>query len=87
MVAMNQLRWRCRRGTQELDLLLLSYLERFYLESTPKQQQCFHEFLELEDNHLQHYLLGNVVATDSELAELVDKILSVKPVAAADANL
>jgi antitoxin CptB len=74
----NQLRWRCRRGTQELDLLLLAYLDQHYSGTGLEQQQCFHEFLDLEDSLLQHYLLGNTVPDRSDYAVLVEQILSVK---------
>ena len=61
MVVYNQLRWRCRRGTQELDRLLLGFLENAYPRISPQMQQTFQDFLEMEDSCLQHYLLGDAI--------------------------
>ena len=70
------MRWRCRRGTQELDLLLLTYLEHEYPHATPVQQQSFQDFLELEDSCLQQFLLGDAVPERDDFTELVSHILA-----------
>lgn len=80
MHSINQLRWRCRRGTQELDLLLLTYLETQYPLSSSEQQQSFIEFLDLEDSCLQHYLLGNKVPDRADFQVLVEKMQTAKTV-------
>jgi antitoxin CptB len=47
-----RLRWQCRRGTKELDLLLLDYLDNRYPAAHPEQQQRFCEILKLDDSEL-----------------------------------
>ena len=71
MSDINKLRWRCRRGTLELDLLLLRYLENRYLAAGNLEQQAFLQLLELEDTELMRYLLGEQLPEDADLTKLV----------------
>ncbi|BBL58389.1 succinate dehydrogenase assembly factor 2 [Methylomonas koyamae] len=77
MSELNKLRWRCRRGTLELDLLLLRYLERAYLSATSEQQQAFLRILDLEDTELMPYLMADRLPADATLAQLVIAIRSL----------
>jgi antitoxin CptB len=52
-----RLRWQCRRGMQELDLLLLRYLEQHYADAPAGDKAAFQAFLELPDPELLGYLL------------------------------
>lgn len=54
-----KLKWQCRRGTQELDNLLLSYLERNYANAPLSEQQHFQQLLDLEDSELLQLLFSN----------------------------
>lgn len=74
MSELNKLRWRCRRGTLELDLLLIRYLENAYLAAEAKEKQDFLQLLELEDTDLLRYLMGEGLSSDADLAELIAKI-------------
>jgi antitoxin CptB len=67
----NKLRWRCRRGTLELDLMLLRYLENRYLAAELSEQQTFLRMLELEDTELMRYLMGEQLPNDESLKNLV----------------
>lgn len=55
---LNKLRWRCKRGTLELDLMLQRYLDRRYLSAAADEKQAFLQLLELEDSELLRYLMG-----------------------------
>lgn len=74
MSELNKLRWRCRRGTLELDLMLVRYLENRYLAADSREQQTFLRLLELEDSELIRYLMGEVVPENEALAGLVSAI-------------
>ena len=74
MSELNKLRWRCRRGTLELDLILLRYLENSYLTASPTEQKTFLQLLALEDTDLMHYLMAEKVSEITDVAELVTKI-------------
>ena len=66
-----KLRWRCRRGMKELDLLTLGYLERHYLAAPAEEQQAFAELLELQDPLLMSYMVGRETPADATVARVV----------------
>ena len=67
----SKLRWHCRRGMKELDLLTLGYLERHYPGATADDQQAFAGLLELQDHQLMSYILGRETATDAAMARVI----------------
>ncbi len=69
-----RLRWRCRRGMKELDLLLERYLATDYPAASSHRQGVFARFLELPDPELAAYLLGGVVPADPDLGRLVREL-------------
>ncbi len=71
---MNTLKWQCRRGTRELDLLLSHYLERFYYQALPSEQQAFRALLELPNEELSAYLLGHQLPNQPVMIDLIKKI-------------
>ncbi len=58
MTKLAKLYWQCRRGTQELDVLLLRYLEAQYVLADKDEQTCFIELLALEDDVLMRLLFN-----------------------------
>ena len=52
MSEMNRLRWKCRRGMLELDLVLQQFLERDYVALDRAAQQAFDALLESGDEEL-----------------------------------
>ncbi len=74
MENLNKLRWRCRRGTLELDIMCQRYLDECYQQASLQEQHTFLDLLKLEDNELIHYLMGNKTPEDNNLALLVKKI-------------
>jgi antitoxin CptB len=69
-----RLRWRCRRGLRELDLLLTGYLDSGYPESAPEEQKRFHHLLESPDNMLWGYFFQDQPPGDPQLAKLIQRI-------------
>ncbi len=55
---MEKLRWRCRRGLLELDLLLGGFLQERYAGLPPVDQRAFEELLALPDTDLLACLQG-----------------------------
>ena len=66
-----KLRWRCRRGMKELDLLTLAYLDRHYPTAPAEEQQAFAELLELQDPLLMSYMVGRETPADATTARVV----------------
>lgn len=71
---MGKLKWRCRRGTLELDLMLRRYLDRYYTAADASEKNTFLSLLNLEDSELLIYLMGDRIPDSAPLAALVDKI-------------
>jgi antitoxin CptB len=55
-----RLKWQCRRGTKELDLMLKQYLETGYLVADQGERDLFVELLGLEDDMLMRVLMGDL---------------------------
>jgi len=69
-----KLRWRCRRGTRELDVLLSGFLANHYRSLEPDMQSAFQALLDNEDDQLWDWLTGRRPATEQDLREIVDVI-------------
>lgn len=76
---LSRLRWRCRRGMRELDQLFERYLDRAWRQASDDERAVFLRLLEIEDDKLWHWFMGNDTPTDAELADLVARIRSLPP--------
>lgn len=74
-----RLRWQCRRGMRELDVLLTRWLDNGYANAGNPQKAAFRRLLDLSDPELQGYLLGGVIPADEEIARVVTSILDRDP--------
>lgn len=72
-----RLRWRCRRGMKELDLVLLRYLEQDYPQASPVDRDAFARILELQDPDLFGYLVGRDTPAEASLRHVVARIRRV----------
>lgn len=52
----NQIKYRCRRGLLELDLILNNFQENKLPYLTVEMKKLFLEFLEMDDNDIWHAL-------------------------------
>ena len=68
---LRRLRWRCRRGLLELDIVLKRFLDQEYDKLNDGQRQLFDELLELPDNTLLAYLNKQEKPEDVRLRELL----------------
>ena len=69
-----RLRWRCRRGLLELDIVLYDFLDRNYSRLTVEERVAFGQLLTVPDPLLHQYLFGTDVPDDPEINKLVRKI-------------
>ncbi len=72
----NQLRWACRRGLLELDLLLNSYVDKVYAQLTDVEKRQFISLLDMQDQEMYEMLSGKTSPNDKQVAELLAKIRS-----------
>ncbi|RRQ24310.1 succinate dehydrogenase assembly factor 2 family protein [Guyparkeria sp. SCN-R1] len=69
-----RLRWRCRRGLRELDLLLGPFAERQLPVLAPDELDTLDRLLTAADQDLQSWFLGRERPSDDSLADLVERI-------------
>ena len=72
--SVSQLRWRCRRGMLELDVMLRRYLDGPYGTLSEREQSEFVALLETEDDKLWVWLSGRQTPADPRLAALCERI-------------
>ena len=76
-MADSRLRWQCRRGMRELDVLLERYLDRCYAAASEDEKAAFRGVLELSDPDLNSYLLQRQVPPQEPIARVIERILSL----------
>lgn len=76
-LTLRRLRWRCRRGMRELDVLMLRYLDHRWPHADAAERTQFERLLETEDDRLWRWMMRREVATDHGLAALVERILTL----------
>lgn len=69
-----RLRWRCRRGTRELDLLLGGWLERYWAAADDARRSAFERLLDSTDPDLWDWLMGHARPDDPKFASIIDEI-------------
>ena len=69
-----RLRWACRRGMRELDVLMTRYLERDFPAASSGERDAFVRLLGLQDPELAAYLLAGEPSSDASLAAVIARI-------------
>ena len=72
---MSRLRWRCRRGMRELDMLLLAYVESHYSTASLADRSAFQQLLTMPDPDILALLTGRMVADDEPLRNVIERLL------------
>lgn len=70
----SRLKWQCRRGMLELDLMLESFVEHQWPGLNDSERQAFLALLDYPDQLLFDYLLGESKPTDGEMMHVVNRI-------------
>jgi antitoxin CptB len=73
---LQRLRWQCRRGMLELDLLLSRFLDAAYADLTKQQRRDFVRLLGYPDPIIHDWLMGQSVPAEAALRDLVVRIRS-----------
>jgi antitoxin CptB len=74
---LRRLRWQCRRGMLELDLLFSRFLDACYSGLSSQEKFDLLRLLNYQDQILQDWFFGEAVPADVRLRELVVRIRSV----------
>ncbi len=71
-----KLRWACRRGMLELDVLLAPFVEHGYDALTEPEKHIFERLLPCDDPDLFAWFMGHAQSPDPQLQALVQVILN-----------
>lgn len=69
-----RLRWQCRRGMLELDVILQSFFDSKFHSLTDEEQQAFERLLSQPDPILYSWLLGFEKTSDPSLIKIIELI-------------
>ncbi|RUO34730.1 succinate dehydrogenase assembly factor 2 [Aliidiomarina soli] len=76
LIDKKRLRWACRRGMLELDVLFLPFVEEAYDELSDEQKAVFRRLITCDDPDLFGWFMGHQVCEDAELDGMVKLMLS-----------
>ena len=74
---LNRLRWRCRRGKLENDLILARFLELRGAGITDQEVVVLDRLLDLSDDELWDLLAGRQEPADSAVKPLLDALRAI----------
>ncbi len=72
MRELDRIRWNCRRGLLELDLVLAAFIERHLDKLNPGQLKVLQELLDYPDNDLLDLVMGRAELADRRCQPLLD---------------
>ena len=71
---LGQIRFLCRRGLKELDLILQSYLKKHTHHASDKELRQLIILLQMDDQSLLEYILNTPTELSDERQELREKL-------------
>lgn len=75
---LKRLRWRCRRGMRELDVLFNAYLDRAWPTASDEERGVFLQLMDCEDDRLWRWFMGYEDVPDANLRALVERMRSLQ---------
>ena len=77
MSEFDRIKWQCRRGLLELDLILQRFLEQRFNTLSDDQVGLFRELLEFSDNDLLDMVMGRAEPVDEQLSAVLEMMRRV----------
>jgi len=74
---LDRIRWRCRRGLLELDLILKRFLENHFDLLDAGQRDLFNQLLDESDNDLLDWALGRGEPRDPRYLPVIELLRAV----------
>lgn len=76
MTEADRVRWHCRRGLLELDLILARFMDRHYESLDSEARELFKELLQYPDNDLLDWALGKGAPPEPRYRRVVELLRS-----------
>ncbi|HEA15953.1 MAG: succinate dehydrogenase assembly factor 2 [Pseudoalteromonas prydzensis] len=70
-----RIRWACRRGMLELDVLFMPFVDEAFDSLSAQQQAVLQRLLEADDPDLFAWFMGHQECKDPQLKQMVQLIL------------
>ena len=74
---LGKLRWRCRRGAREPDVLMTRFLDESYSGLTAREKSAFSRLLEVQDPVIMDWVFGRGSCADKDLQGIVLKLTNL----------
>jgi succinate dehydrogenase flavin-adding protein (antitoxin of CptAB toxin-antitoxin module) len=71
MAEADRIRWQCRRGLLELDLVLKKFLDTQLEILSPTELAAFKRLLDYPDNDLWDFINGKATCPDQEMVRII----------------
>ena len=71
MAELDKIRWHCRRGLLELDLILERFNQQYLARLDPEQLGQFKELLAFPDNDLLDLVMGRMIAPSRRYTDVL----------------
>jgi antitoxin CptB len=81
MLKLDRIRWQCRRGLLELDLVLDGFTREHLANMTSAELELFGRLLNATDNEMWDWISGRADPVDATLADLIERLRAVRCVA------
>ena len=78
MSELSRLRWRCRRGIKEMDLVFQRFLEQEYAELSEQEKELFEQILDESDLDILDWILERQDVANTRYEGLVKKFRQFK---------
>ncbi len=71
MAEIDRVRWHCRRGLLELDVVLMRFLDHHFETLSRQERIVFDRLLDYADNDLWNFITGKQMPPDPEIARII----------------
>ena len=71
MAEVDRVRWHCRRGLLELDIVLNRFLDRHFETLAPQKRAALNRLLDYPDNELWDLVSGKKPPPDADMAYII----------------
>lgn len=78
MSELSRLRWLCRRGMKELDVVMTQYLDTHYEIASEVEKESFKHLLDMQDPDLYALLLGQEICSNNDIQNLLVSLRTLK---------
>lgn len=74
VLSAGKIRWRCRRGVRELDVLLTRFLDQTYDSLSNSQKIAFCKLLEVQDPIIMDWIFARSSSDEKDVQEIVKQL-------------